>query len=422
MKHSAEFAKIVGEGKALGYLDGRACFCAGPLPGETALVEVVKAKKTFLEATMLEVTKTSAHRGDAREEHFRLCSPWQGVDYDYQLELKRGMLAEIFGRPELKLKVQDLVAAPEQFGYRNKLEFGLYTSNDGRLELAFHARGSDTNMVPVPAGCVLGSAAMNTAALAVVERLNELEVGNAATSLMVRESGMDGQLLAVVGLERRLKRDWGRLQIPEIAGVVVSQVRPGHTHERLWAAGETSLRELVGGVELRYPFDGFFQTNVPAFELAFERILPAVPAGARVVDLYGGVGAIGLPAAKIARSVVGVEVHAVAAEQAAANAARAGLTNYEAVATPAERLPVDALKAAEVVVLDPPRAGLDRRVVAALLETAPQRILYLSCNPVTQARDIMMLAEKYQPGTVTGFDFYPGTLHLESLVALERKA
>jgi 23S rRNA (uracil1939-C5)-methyltransferase len=384
-------------------------------------VEVAKTKKTFVEATLLEVTKPSRHRHEAREEHFRLCSPWQGVEYGYQLELKRGMLAEIFGRPELELEVKGLVAAPEQFGYRNKLEFGLATREDGRLELAFHARGSETHMVPLPRGCVLGSAAINTAALAMVEQLNQLEIGEGA-SLMIRESHTDGKILAVVGLGRRIKRDWGRLQIPEATGVVVSQVRPGHAHERLWEAGETNLQERVGGVDLRYPFDGFFQTNVPAFEHALERILAAVPAKARVVDLYGGVGAIGLPVAKIARSVVGVEINGGAAEQAAANAARAGLTNYEALALPAERLPVEALKGSEVVIVDPPRAGLDRRVVAALLETAPKRIIYLSCNPVTQARDIMMLAEKYRAGAVTGFDFYPGTLHVESLIVLECKA
>src|SRR5664279_961988 len=141
MKHSVEFVKIVGEGKALGYLDGRACFCAGPLPGETTLVETVKTKRNFTEATMLAVEQASVHRHEAREPHFLLCSPWQGVDYAYQLELKRGMLAEIFGRPELQLKVDDMVAAPEQFGYRNKLEFSLKRGAGVKLELAFHARG-----------------------------------------------------------------------------------------------------------------------------------------------------------------------------------------------------------------------------------------------------------------------------------------
>ena len=103
MKHTVEFGKVVGEGKALGYLDGRACFCVGPLPGETAVVETLKTKSKFSEATMLAVEKASVHRHEAREAHFLLCSPWQGVDYAYQLELKRGMLAEIFGRPELAL-------------------------------------------------------------------------------------------------------------------------------------------------------------------------------------------------------------------------------------------------------------------------------------------------------------------------------
>jgi 23S rRNA (uracil1939-C5)-methyltransferase len=421
MSELVTFAKIVGEGKALGYLDGRACFVAGPLPGETARVEVIRSAARFVEAELVEVVEPSPRRGAAAEAHFRLCAPWQGVDYDYQLELKRGMLAEAMGRPELGLAVADMVAAPEVLGYRNKLEFALRAEADGRLGLAWHARRRADALVACPEGCALGSASMNAAAVTVLERLQALDVAGAATSLMVRQSRATGAGVAVIGLARAVRRDWQRLAGPELAGVVVARVRPGHRYDTLWTSGETDLTETVAGVAVTYPYSSFFQTNVPVFERALEQIVAAVPVGARVVDLYGGSGAIGLAVASRAGEVMGVEIDGAAVHQANANAGRAGLTNYRAVATAAEQVDPVLLDGADVVIVDPPRAGLDRRVVEALKAARPGHILYLSCNPVTQARDLMLLNEHYRPGVVTGFDFYPGTLHLESFVALERR-
>ncbi|MDB5178807.1 MAG: rRNA m(5)U methyltransferase [Patescibacteria group bacterium] len=419
MKHIVKFEKIVSEGKALGYLDGRACFVIGPLPGETAEVRVTKEKKNYVEAELEVVTVASKHRRPAAEDHYLACSPWQGVDYTYQLELKRQMLAEVFARPELKLPVAGMVAAPEATGYRNKLEFSLLTGADKQMSLAFHTRNSSTGLVALPKGCVLGSEAMNKAALGLLERLNTMNISGYIEALTIRQSHTTGELLAVVALHQVPKRDWSDLMRPELASLVVTRVRRGQ-HELVWHTGDLTLSDTVGGVELAYPYDGFFQTNVPMFERALEQIMAAVPQGARVVDLYGGVGAIGLPLAKRSSDVVSVEIDKPAVKQAEANARAAGLTNYRAVASMAERLDPMLLAKADCIIVDPPRAGLHERVVGALLDAAPKRIIYLSCNPVTQARDMMSLSEHYRAKSVTGFDFYPGTLHLESLVILDR--
>ncbi len=125
--------------------------------------------------------------------------------------------------------------------------------------------------------------------------------------------------------------------------------------------------------------------------------------------------------ARKAREVVGVEVNPSAVELANRNAKTVGIGNYRAVAVAAERLDPAVLAGADCVVVDPPRAGLDRRVVDAILTSAPERVVYLSCNPVTQARDVGLLAKGYMADGVTGFDLYPGTLHLESLVVLRRR-
>ncbi len=417
MQANIVFEKIVGGGKALGYLDGRPCFAVGPLPGEAADVRVVREKPGFVEANVVQFTTVSEHRGEPVEAHFLECSPWQGVKYDYQLGLKKQMLAEAFGR--LKMPVTEMVGASAQLGYRNKLEFSLVKSSD-EVSLAFHGRGSYEDLVALPQGCALGSAAMNTSALALVERVQALKLAGYVETVTVRQSVLTGQVLGVVALHQVPKRDFRELMGPELAGLVVARVRHRDAYEMVWHEGITQLTERTGGLDLVYPYNSFFQTNPAMFELALERILKHVPSGVRLADLYGGVGTIGLAAAGTAREVIGVEVNADSVALANANADRNGILNYTAECVPAEGMDMRVLRGADCVVVDPPRAGLHRRVVEALLEARPERIIYLSCNPATQVRDVALLLEGYAAKGVTGFDFYPGTLHLESLVVLDR--
>ena len=139
-----------------------------------------------------------------------------------------------------------------------------------------------------------------------------------------------------------------------------------------------------------------------------------------VADLYGGVGTIGLPVAKVARKVVGIEISASAVKLANLNAEQNELTNYQAFATPSEKMNPEIMRGVDTVIVDPPRTGLNSKVIEFLLEAKPSRIIYLSCNPVTQLRDVMLLIPGYKPSRLKGYDFYPGTLHMESLVVLDR--
>ncbi len=408
------FEKIVPEGKALARWHDKALFVVGPLPGESARVRVTREKPTWAEGVAEKLTVLSPHRHEALEPHFMSCSPWQGVEYSYQLELKRGMLAETFARPGLELAVEAMVASPMEMGYRDKLEFVFGAG----LELSLHERGGVTGLVPATGGCVLGSEAMNAAAQAAVERARELDLGELAESLVVRQSYTHGEVVVVLVLKARARRDWQRLVTSKAAGVVVAYQNKDKRLEMIWSRGVVELRETLGGVDLAYPWDAFFQVNVPAFGRALERILTHIKQNTKVVDLYGGAGTIGLPVARVAREVVGIELQGSAVELANINARSNGIVNYQAHVSSSERVDSGLLEGVDTIIVDPPRAGLSPRAVALLLAVKPRQVVYLSCNPVTQARDIMLLQEAYSPSGVTGFDFYPGTLHVESLVAL----
>jgi 23S rRNA (uracil1939-C5)-methyltransferase len=422
MAQNITFDKIVPEGKALAYWHDKALFAIGPLPGETALIQIRREKRGWAEGVVREFIQPAPQRGKEHEAHYLSCSPWQSVDYAYQLELKRGILAEIYARPELGLDVAGMVGSDSQLGYRNKLEFSFMPQEDGRLELSFHKRGSFRDLIAAPDGCVLGADGMNRAALALRDRINELDIAEVAETLTVRQSHTNGRVIAVLLVKEAVGRDWSSLFGDEIAGLAVVRKVKHDMFDLIWKQGDLELVEQIGGVELRYPWDSFFQVNPPAFEHALDAILRQIEPGSTVVDLYGGAGTIGLPVAKVASNVTGIEIVASSVALANRNAKRNKLSNYEAMTLPSEKMELEVLQGADTIILDPPRAGLHPKVVELLLLAKPAKIVYLSCNPVTQARDVLLLAEAYQSSDVTGFDFYPGTLHLESLVTLTRKA
>jgi 23S rRNA (uracil1939-C5)-methyltransferase len=420
MTHEVTFEKIVPEGRALARLDGKALFVTGALPGEIAVVNVGRPKKTWAEGTLVSISQASPHRSEPREEHYMSCSPWQGVDYPYQLELKEAMLAELFGRPELDLTVKSMTGSNQPFGYRNKLEFTVETDPYGDLQLTFHARGSFRDLISAEAGCVLGSNAMNQAATDLLKVMQGLDLADFIDTLTVRESAA-GNVIAVLLVKREIKRDWKQLSIKGLAGIAVVRKLRHDTYHTDWKFGRLELSEMVGGVALTYPWDSFFQVNIPMFEQALARIMAAVPSGSRVLDLYGGAGTIGLAVARQAASVRGVDIVESSVKLANHNAASAGLTNYKAVTAASENLDPASLEGVDVVIVDPPRAGLHARVVEFLVASQVPRIIYLSCNPATQVRDLVLLkAGGYAISNPEGFDFYPGTLHLESLVILDR--
>jgi 23S rRNA (uracil1939-C5)-methyltransferase len=266
---------------------------------------------------------------------------------------------------------------------------------------------------------------MNRAALEVVEWLSERGVrAGVLKSLVVRGSRTTDEVLVALYV---MSEDFPALdlELDRSAGLAIafSDPRsPASVVTRMMACrGRQELTERVAGLELSYPLDGFFQNHVGVFERAIEEIRKHVPETKRLVELYSGVGSIGLALVDQAQEITAFEVSATAVEFAERNRRRIGAGNYNPLTARVESLSEEILAAAEVVVADPPRAGLHPRLVGTLLRARPARIIYLACNPANQARDIALLLSAYQPVTLVGFDFYPQTPHIESLVVLDRR-
>lgn len=411
MNTSIRFEKIVPSGQAMAHFEGRAWFCVGALPGEMCEVSILRQSKTFVIARLEKIVEPSKFRtGDMPGPVF---APWKMINYDYQLELKKTILSELFGHPKFTLPVAEVIASPVTKEYRNKLEFAL-VRDENAYSLAMHQRGSKETY-PTPQGCDLGHPALNSAALAVLERLNASEIGDNATALTVRRSSTNGEIIAILNITKRYKIDFQSLRAPGLAGLVV--VTNG---EAAWSYGASELTETILGVDVTFPAHEFMQVNIPAFELALADIAKLISENNVVLDLYGGAGAIGLPIAKLAGAkVLSVEVNPKSVELSRASAKALGLPQYKATSSNADALPDSIFMNIDTVIVDPPRAGLSRELIDQLFRLRVERIIYLSCDPSTQTRDAKLLREVYKASEVTGYDFYPDTPHLESLICFD---
>ena len=420
MSQIVRFEKIVPEGKALGHLqDGRTVFCVGPLPEETARISLRKQKRSYAEAALREILDPSVKRTATAEDHALVCSPWQGVDYTYQSQLKATMITEAMQQHHVTTPKLTFVGAKETLGYRNRLDFSV-ARIEGRLQLAFHQRGSWDTLIPLPHGCALGSGAMNEAALDLLGQLERLHLDICPAMITVRHARTTNQLLTI--LTTAAKAAWKTIDTTKLGNFVVARPLPGSgaPGDMTYHHGDSYITEQLDGVSIAYPYNGFFQANTPMFKQALERIIAAAKDAKRIIELYSGVGAIGLPLAAAGHTVQGIEIIPAAVEFAERNVRTNAIKTYEAATVAAERMDATMLSQADTIILDPPRAGLHPRVIGWLLHAKPQRIIYLSCNPVTQARDLALLADAYEIEALTGLDFYPGALHTESLAILSQ--
>ncbi len=414
------FHKIVPEGQALGDISGKATFAVGPLPGELAEVVLTKQKKRHNQSELRAILEPSPHRHGPAEDHALVCAPWQGIDYKYQLRLKASMIRDAFTQHRIDIEVEPLIASAKILGYRNRLDF-MTAPFGGKLELAFHQRASWHDVVALPNGCALGSEAMNTVALAVVAKLNSLDSPPADGTLTIRQSVSTNSIVAVF-TSTHMRKDWSDFR--GIAGcefaVAAPQKNSGVSDVLTFNRNVSPIVEMIDTIPIAYPYSGFFQTNIPVFNRALGDIKSAAAGHTTILELYGGVGAIGIPLSRDA-SVTSIEVVASATKYAQLNAKNFGSKSFQAITSASERLDDAMFEGYSAIVLDPPRSGLHSRVIRRILDSKIERIIYLSCNPVTQARDVALLQTKFKPGAVRTYDFYPQTLHAESLVVLDRK-
>jgi 23S rRNA (uracil1939-C5)-methyltransferase len=424
-------------GSGVARLDGYVVFVAGGLPGDRVRAVVGKSKRAYAEARTVEVLEPSPDRIAPRADHPG--APWQVLSYPRQLEVKAEQVGDALRRiGKLDGFEQDpIVPAVEQWRYRNKLEYSFGTAPDGTLVCGFHAPGRFDEIVPLD-DCLLASERGNAAREQVLAWCREQglsawdrrEQRGLLRNLVVREGRRSGELQvrlvtspgAIDGDSLAAAVDCDGLFWTEAAGL--GESTQGGTTQRL--AGAKRLRERLGELEFLISPEAFFQTNTEMAEVLYGSAveLAALRGHERVFDLYCGIGTIALSLATRAREVIGVEIVEPAVADAIDNARRNEITNASFFAGDirlAMRELVERAGRPDVCMIDPPRAGLSQKVVRRIVEAAPKRIVYVSCNPTTLAPNAAQLvAAGYALRRVRPVDMFPQTPHIECVALLER--
>lgn len=428
-----QLEKIVGGGQALGTLDdGRKAFVWGGLPGETVTIRITKKKSHFVEGVVTEVLTASPERITPRDpESYLSTSPWQIMPLASEQHYKAALIEEAFELHDIVLPEPiDVFCDDIPYGYRNKVELSWYSDSalDGTetLDLAFFRRGSKGKIVVD--GTSLARPEINQLARQVRDLLRTKQVTARQLKTLLIRCDQAGNCVWQLYTKDRL----GDVMSPDEATalsaqggeIIYSDPRSPASRitERLACFGDPVLQDTILGVPFRYATEGFFQVNLPVYEQALrdmQRFVQVQDGTAQpTFDLYAGVGTIGLTIGS--DSVTLVEINADAVREMQRNIHQLGRTSQaKAVLAPSEQA-LEHITRDALIILDPPRAGLHADVITKLLATQPQRILYLSCNPVTQARDVALLATHYGIAYHRGYNFFPRTPHSEHLVVLDR--
>lgn len=420
--------KIVGGGQTLGSLDyGKKLFAWGGLPGEKVNVQVTKKKSNFLEGVVTEVIEPSSERVEPKDEGSYLStSPWQIMASGAEQHYKSALIEEAFELHDIVLPTTiEVYTDGREYEYRNKIEFSFWWDKEvGQLDLAFFRRGTH-GKIPVD-GTSLAHPAINTAAHAIRDTLRNRDIQAFNLKTVIIRCDQQGNVAAQLYVKDEMfdaftEQELNDLQIAGFELIFSNPKSPASViTKRLQAWGETTLTDTILDVPFTYAVEGFFQINIPVYEQALLDMKEWVEPGKPTVDLYSGVGSIGLTIGGDNVTMVEINEHAVREMERNITAMEREKT-AKAILAPSETA-LEHITGDSTIILDPPRAGLHEDVVNKLLETAPERIIYLSCNPVTQARDVARLAEKYGIRHHRGYNFFPRTPHIEHLVVLDKKA
>ena len=418
-------------GRGVARVDGFVVFVAGALPGDRVRAEVTKGKKRFAEARAVELLRASPDRLPDRCVHGgEPCpgAPWQGLPYEQQLHYKQEQVAEALDRiGGLEgFELEEIAPAVEQWRYRNKLEYS-FGEDDNELTLGFHARGRWDLIVDVD-DCHLASERGNAARNAVREwaRAEAVPVWDARArrgvlrNLAVREGRRAGQV------QTRLVTTEARFPRPPVDLHTMVEDEAGGTDGPTGVLGEERLREELCGLELEMSHGAFFQTNTEMAErlYAVAGEFAGLGGSERVFDLFCGIGTIGLTMARQAGEIWGLEIVPEAIADAERNARANGIANANFMAANARtgvRPLIEKAGKPDVVVVDPPRAGLSQKIVRRVIECEAKKIVYVSCNPTTLAPNAAQLGEAgYRLRRVRPVDMFPQTPHIECVALFEQ--
>ena len=440
--------------------DGRVIFIDNAVPGDIADVQTTKRRKSYYQGTAVQFHKFSDKRTEPVCQHFGTCGgcKWQNMDYKFQLQYKQNEVENNLrrlGKIELP-EVTPILGSEDIYFYRNKMEFSFSDSRwltmneiqsgkeiEDRNALGFHIPGMWDKILDIQK-CHLQADPSNAIRNFVkefankhsLEFFNNRQQSGLLRTLMIRTSST-GEIMVLVQFfrdetkNRELLLDALQEKFPEITSLQYVINDKGndtiYDQEVICYAGRDHIFEEMEGLQFKINAKSFYQTNSEqAYNLyRITREYADLQGDELVYDLYTGTGTIAQFIAKKAKKVVGVEAVPEAIKDAKENAERNNIENVEFYVGDMRKVFTESFITKhgkpDVIITDPPRDGMHKDVVAQIIGILPKRIVYVSCNSATQARDLALLDEHYKVTKVRPVDMFPQTHHVENVVCLERR-
>ena len=453
---NVEILDIAAEGKAIARIDNMVMFLPYVVPGDIVDVQIIRKRKSFLEGRVIKIVKYSEQRTESFCKHFGICGgcKWQNLPYEKQLFYKEKQVKDQFERIG-KIDVENfypILPSEKTRNYRNKLEFTFSNKRwlyDGESELSnptdywgagFHIPGRFDKVIDLEE-CFLQDEPSNQIRIAVSRYCKENEIPfydlrkqeGYVRNLIIRNTTTN-QLMVILVFYSDNKEWQEKVMVfvkesfPQITSLYYA-INPKQNDSLdgispVLYNGEAYLTEKLGNLIFKISPKSFFQTNSLQAKVLYDKVVEfADLTGNEIVyDLYSGTGTIGLYLASRAKKVAGIEFVEDAVTDARANALLNGITNTSFYAGDTKNILnedfINSTGKPDVIVLDPPRSGIHQDIIDFIKKLKVKKIVYVSCNPATQARDLQLLAEFYIVNKCQPVDMFPHTHHVENIVKL----
>ena len=455
-----EIIDTANKGKSVAKHEGRAIFVQGGVPGDICDITVFKRRKKFWEARIEKIHTYSKRRTNPKCEHFGTCGgcKWQNMKYESQLEFKQNEVLnnlKRIGGIELPL-YSEILGSDEEYFYRNKMEFTFSNKRWLTIEevqseseikdkdaLGFHVPGMFDKVINLN-NCHLQKNPSNAIRLSVKQfadknKLTYFDIRNQLgllRNLMVRTSSTNDLMVLVQFYENNKKNinllmEHLKISFPEITSLlyIVNQKANNTMYDQdvICYKGEDYIMEEMDGLHFKIGAKSFFQTNSEQAKILYRKTkeLAQIDENDVVYDLYTGTGTIAQYVAKSSKKVVGIDSVEEGIKAAYENAERNNIKNCTFYTGDMKEIFTDEFITKNgipnVIITDPPRDGMHKKVVEQILKIGAKRIVYVSCNSATQARDLALMDEKYKVINIQPVDMFPQTHHVENIVVLELK-
>ena len=448
--------KMVYGGRGLAHHNNRAVFVDAAIPGERVMVRASRVKKDFAEARILEVVEPSPHRTVTPCPYNEYCGGcnWQFIEYEKQLEYKHAIVEELLHHigKVADVSIHSAIPAPRVLGYRNKMEFSFSdkrwllpeevdTKEDcEHFALGLHVPGTFDKIIDID-GCLLQSERGNE----ILQEVKKYARGSGLPVyglrshqgfwryLVLRHSHyFDEWMVNIVTSEEREPESRALASIlKDRFGNIESLVQSINTRRGGTAiaereqvlSGRGSIRDKIGEFTFEISAQSFFQTNTAMAEQLYEQVrdLASLTGKETVIDLYCGIGTIAILLAPLASRVIGMDISESSIRDAGKNCELNAIYNCEFLCGDVRVLLSRAAFHPDLLIADPPRAGIHKKVIEQILLLMPDKIIYVSCNPSTLARDLALLNERYLVGEVQPLDLFPNTHHVETVALLKQR-